>query len=126
MSSKATIILTKDNEHVYNECIEYGPSATCIEISRKNVIEYHEDDWDLFIVLKPDSELAQWIESKSVMSFRTAPFKQHLQSMNNRMKFLERRLEQFPEMTTHHFRIKGKMKELENQIAALKTLIDTL
>ena len=50
----------------------------------------------------------------------------HLHGMKNRMKFLERRLEQFPEMTTHYFRIRGKMKELENQITALENLIKIL
>lgn len=66
MSSKGTILLTEDGEHWYNETNSEtnGCFDVEIEIDKKNIIavdtSYEYDD-AIFITLKGDCELAEYI-----------------------------------------------------------------
>lgn len=69
MSSKATLFLTNDNEHFYEECNEphykqapykaenFEGYTIVLEMAKKNIEIVCNDDEDLIIELKPGSEL---------------------------------------------------------------------
>lgn len=71
MSTKSTIILSKDNEHWYSDCsaprgkivngkVEkyYGDDIT-LEIDKANIVEKVEDSDGMYIVIRGDSDLAR-------------------------------------------------------------------
>lgn len=78
MSTKASIILTKDNEHWYTDCeepISYKPylEAITLEFSKKNVRVDINDDEDLVItVTNPNSEIYKLLSdlAKQLRGFR--------------------------------------------------------
>jgi hypothetical protein len=72
MSSKATIFLTRDNEHCYEECNESHYEMTeneekfqgytiILEMSKKNIDVVCNDGEDLIIEIKPNCELYRHI-----------------------------------------------------------------
>lgn len=66
MSSKSTIILSKDNEHWYDDCNEsrykngkfIGNDIT-IEINKSNIVDRIENSDGICIVIKGDCDLAK-------------------------------------------------------------------
>lgn len=64
MSSKSTIILTKDNEHIYYDHID---ETICIEVRDLNLEEYYSpddgDDRHLFEI-KCDTEIGRFFYKK--------------------------------------------------------------
>lgn len=70
MSSKSTLFLTEDNEHCYFECNEphyykenkFIGYTIYLEMSKKNIEIVCNDDEDLIIKIKPDSELYELIK----------------------------------------------------------------
>ncbi len=70
MSTKASIFLTQDNEHWYEETNKphYNKEkflgyTIFIEMDKKNIIIDTDDDTDLVIQIKPGSELYDLIKS---------------------------------------------------------------
>lgn len=63
MSSKGTIFLTKDNEHCYEETnIKDGNKfRVVLEISKDNIMDFYEDESDMIIDIKGDSQLARYL-----------------------------------------------------------------
>ena len=61
MSTKSSIILTKDNEHWYEDCSEHlseNKDAIVLEFDKKNIRIDVNDEYDLVITLiNPDSEI---------------------------------------------------------------------
>lgn len=67
MSTKSTIFLSDDNEHLYHEHIseynEYG--HVVIEIDSSNIHKATIDKFgDIIIELKNDCDLSKWLKSK--------------------------------------------------------------
>ena len=60
MSTKATIFLTEDNEHCYEEVID---DTIIMEFSKDNIKIICDDDLDLIIEIKKGSELYKLIKN---------------------------------------------------------------
>ena len=65
MSTKSTIILSKDNEHWYDDCNaphyedgKFKGNDVTIEIDHKNIVERYENEDGICIVLRGDCDLA--------------------------------------------------------------------
>ena len=54
MSTKSTVILTKDNEHIYYEMID---DSYVMEFDKKNIEILIDDEIDLVISIKNGSDL---------------------------------------------------------------------
>lgn len=63
MSTQATIFLTDDNEHCYQETNEYDGDEFRIylEINEKNITYVKHDEYGLVIGIKGDSQIAKEI-----------------------------------------------------------------
>lgn len=68
MSSKATIFLTNDNEHFYEECNDphyvddkYIGFTLVLEMSKKNIEILVDDNEDLIVEIKPGCELHKFL-----------------------------------------------------------------
>ena len=59
MSTKSTVILTNDNEHIYHECID---DSYVLEFSKKNIDIDINDEEDLVISINPGSDLYSQID----------------------------------------------------------------
>lgn len=71
MSTKSTIILSKDDEHWYSDCaaprgiiikgepIKHLGDDITLEISKSNIVEKDEDDNWVYITIRGDSDLAR-------------------------------------------------------------------
>jgi hypothetical protein len=71
MSTKSTIILSKDNEHWYSDCaaprgkvvdgkvMEYYGDDITLEIDKANIVEKDEDSNYVYITIRGDSDLAK-------------------------------------------------------------------
>lgn len=63
MSTKSTIILTKDNEHWYSDCSEQlteKKDAITLEFSKRNVrVDFNDDEDIVITVTNPDCEIYQ-------------------------------------------------------------------
>lgn len=72
MSTKSTIILSKDNEHWYSDCAaprgtinkvtkanEFIGDDITLEIDKANIVEKDEDLNYVYITIKGDSDLAR-------------------------------------------------------------------
>ena len=59
MSTKSTVILTEDNEHIYHECQD---DSYVMEFSKKNIDIDINDDEELVISINPGSDLYQQID----------------------------------------------------------------
>lgn len=81
MSTKSTIILSKDDEHWYSDCAaprgiinkvtratDYIGDDITLEISKSNIVEKDEDDNWVYITIKGDSDLARQL---SGLAFRS-------------------------------------------------------
>ena len=60
MSTKATIFLTEDNEHCYEEVID---DTIIMEFSKDNIKIICDDELDLIIEIKKGSELYKLIKN---------------------------------------------------------------
>ena len=60
MSTKATIFLTEDNEHCYEEVID---DTIIMEFSKDNIKIMCDDELDLIIEIKKGSELYKLIKN---------------------------------------------------------------
>ena len=60
MSTKATIFLTEDNEHCYEEVID---ETIIMEFSKDNIKIICDDELDLIIEIKKGSELYKLIKN---------------------------------------------------------------
>lgn len=67
MSTKSSILLTKDNEHWYYECTD---ESITIEISKENIQADYSDKQDLVIEIKPNCDLWRYL-----MEIRSHRFK---------------------------------------------------
>lgn len=63
MSSKGTIFLTNENEHCYEETnIKDGNQfRVVLEISKSNIMDFYEDESDIIIDIRGDSQLAHYL-----------------------------------------------------------------
>ncbi len=63
MSTKASIFLTKDNEHCYHDMLyrDGDKNRMFLEIDEKNLMGGVWEDGTLTIAIRGDSELAQYI-----------------------------------------------------------------
>lgn len=66
MSTKSSIILTKDNEHWYEEFSQIDPVTgdpeIILEFDKKNIEIDTDNNNDLILILKPGCELYQIIK----------------------------------------------------------------
>ncbi len=56
MSTKSTIILSEDNEHIYQDCSD---NTINIEVDNKNLVEFGKCDNGVFLSFKEDSDLGR-------------------------------------------------------------------
>lgn len=75
MSTKSTIILSKDNEHWYSDCsaprgkivngqvAEYYGDDITLEIDKSNIVDKDEDSDTVYIVIRGDSDLARQLSA---------------------------------------------------------------